>query len=68
MTDAPAAGLDRHARPFARLSPDCRCPRQPCGGIIPDDDCPDHGYDANPAMEWHNEDNTLCRRLQAPRG
>lgn len=43
----------RHAIPYTQPSPACPCPLQPCGGLIPTPDCPDHGHRRNPAMEWH---------------
>jgi hypothetical protein len=53
----------RHAIPYTQPSNACLCPLQPCGGINPSDTCPDHGHRRNPAMEWHQADNTYCQQL-----
>ncbi|MTE22619.1 hypothetical protein F0L17_26695 [Streptomyces sp. TRM43335] len=46
----------RHAMPYAEISEACRCPTaHPCGGIVPDPDCPEHGDRRAPTMEWHWE-------------
>lgn len=55
----------RHAIPYAASSPNCRCPVQRCGALIPDSACPDHGHPREPAMEWHIADNDRCQQLQA---
>jgi hypothetical protein len=47
----------RHARPYVEPSPGC-CPTvHPCGGIVPDADCTEHGDRRAPAMAWHWETN-----------
>jgi hypothetical protein len=52
----------RHAIPYTAASTACICERvHPCGGIVPNAECPDHGSTRNPAMRWHWEDN--CDRI-----
>ncbi|PWG13927.1 hypothetical protein DF268_08660 [Streptomyces sp. V2] len=55
-----------HAMPYV-TSPDCTCTEQPCGGVIPDSECPDHGHRLNPAMGWHLAGAVPCRKLAAER-
>ncbi|MEX3101211.1 MULTISPECIES: hypothetical protein [unclassified Streptomyces] len=55
-----------HAMPYV-TSPNCTCTEQPCGGIIPDSECPDHGHRINPAMGWHLAGTVSCRTLAAGR-
>ncbi|MEU1883486.1 hypothetical protein ABZ470_39785 [Streptosporangium sp. NPDC020072] len=43
---------------------DCICPVQPCGGVAEDDmrdDCPGHGLNSLPALQWHSADR--CRTM-----
>jgi hypothetical protein len=54
----------RHAVPYTD-APACPCQVQPCGGIIPDPDCPHHGARKSPAMEWHQADGPRCQQLKA---
>lgn len=53
-----------HAVPYYRLNESCICTRQKCGGIRPQDECPEHGFSINPAMLWHREENETCERMQ----
>lgn len=56
VTGRPEARPLRHAIPYAAASTACVCPVvHPCGGIVPDSDCPDHGARRTPAMAWHWE-------------
>lgn len=51
----------RHAIPYAAVGATCKCRTvRPCGGIIPADNCPEHGPRRNPTMSWHWEEN--CER------
>ncbi|MFF0465732.1 hypothetical protein [Streptomyces mexicanus] len=44
LVGRPDARLVQHAMPAAAASAACTCETvQPCGGIVPDPDCPDHG-------------------------
>ncbi|MFF2383697.1 hypothetical protein [Streptomyces sp. NPDC058108] len=46
----------RHALPYAAVSEGCVCPVvHPCGGIVPDADCGEHGGRRSPVVEWHWE-------------
>ncbi|MEV7817820.1 hypothetical protein AB0P05_45575 [Streptomyces flaveolus] len=50
------ARLVQHAVPGTAPSPACSCQTaQPCGGLIPDPDCPEHGDQRAPHMWWHWE-------------
>lgn len=53
-----------HYVPYVQPSPNCPCPVQACGGIIPDPDCPDHGAKKEPAMDRHEAGGPRCRELQ----
>jgi hypothetical protein len=55
LAGRPDARLVQHAVPVTPPSPACTCETaQPCGGIIPDAECPDHGM-GSPLMWWHWE-------------
>jgi hypothetical protein len=53
----------QHAIPYAAPGPGCSCTAQPCGGLLPDVECPDHGHRKNPAMAWHVADGERCLQL-----
>lgn len=63
ITSRSKSPMSRHACPYVAISAACICRRQPCGGIIPEADCPDHGHARNPVMEWHFPNDPLCQRL-----
>ncbi|MFE2973314.1 hypothetical protein [Streptomyces sp. NPDC059258] len=48
----------QHAVPYVAVAtPEC-CPVvYPCGGIVPDADCAEHGNQRTPVMAWHWETN-----------
>ncbi|WP_431776282.1 hypothetical protein [Streptomyces cucumeris] len=57
--------LVRHAVPYVALSSACVCPTaHPCGGIVPNSRCPEHGDRRTPTMEWHWEEH--CSTVTAP--
>ncbi|MEU9796378.1 hypothetical protein AB0E27_38470 [Streptomyces sparsogenes] len=55
LAGRPDARLLQHAMPAAPPSMACTCERvHPCGGIVPDSQCPDHSM-RSPQMWWHWE-------------
>lgn len=56
LAGRPDARLLRHATPATAPAAGCTCETaQPCGALIPDADCPDHGGKRSPQMWWHWE-------------
>ncbi|MGZ0200611.1 hypothetical protein ACNFR7_10535 [Streptomyces sp. RM1] len=56
LTGRPDARLVRHAVPDVAPASACTCEAAaPCGGIVPDADCPEHGGPRSPRMWWHWE-------------
>jgi hypothetical protein len=61
LAGRPDARLVQHAMPAAAPSAACSCATvQPCGGIVPDAGCPDHGARRAPQMWWHWEGPTCA--------
>ncbi|CAM5299282.1 Transposase OS=Streptomyces rochei OX=1928 GN=G3I25_05070 PE=4 SV=1 [Streptomyces rochei] len=58
-----ACGQLRHGVPHTAPGPECRCPRQTCGVIIPTPYCPEHGSTAEPVMAWHPGGGIRCAAL-----
>jgi hypothetical protein len=55
-TGRPAPRDVRHALPYTAVSRSCVCPVvYPCGGIVPDAECGEHGVRRSPVMGWHWE-------------
>ncbi|MBC2868597.1 hypothetical protein [Streptomyces mexicanus] len=61
LAGRPDAHLVQHAMPATAASAACTCETvQPCGGIITDAECPDHGARRAPQMWWHWEGPTCA--------
>ncbi|GAA2906225.1 hypothetical protein GCM10010524_42490 [Streptomyces mexicanus] len=61
LAGRPDARLVQHATPATAPSAACTCETaQPCGAIVPDTACPDHGARRARQMWWHWEGPTCA--------